>query len=150
MSRVCEKVNELQEVQAHEGGKVVSPTHHPHLPPENIPGAHLCQRLSRPQDHSAAGRIKSVITSRIEPPNVRLVAPRLNQLRPPPVPPLYDVCVCVCVCVQGLSKRFEHHLLWPPRLPDLTPCDFFLWGYVKDNAYKPQTARSHSSCGANH
>ena len=27
---------------------------------------------------------------------------------------------------------------------------FFLWGYVKDNAYKPQTARSHSSCGANH
>ena len=39
--------------------------------------------------------------------------------------------------IQGLSKRFEHHLLWPPRSPDLTPCDFFLWGYVKDNAYKP-------------
>ena len=35
---------------------------------------------------------------------------------------------------QGLSKRFE---LWPPRSPDLTPCDSFLWGYVKDNAYKP-------------
>ena len=72
---------------------------------------------------------------------------------------------CVCMCkhthIQGLSKRFEH-LLWPPRSPyltpcdfflrspDLTPCDFFLWGYIKDNAYKPQTARSHSSCGANH
>ena len=28
-------------------------------------------------------------------------------------------------------------LLWPPRSPDLTTCDFFLWGYVKDNAYKP-------------
>ena len=52
--------------------------------------------------------------------------------------------------IQGLSKRFEHLLLWPPRSPDLTPCDFFLRGYVKDNAYKPQTARSHSSCGANH
>ena len=52
--------------------------------------------------------------------------------------------------IQGLSKRFEHLLLWPPSSPDLTPCDFFLWGYVKDNAYKPQTARSHSSCGANH
>ena len=38
---------------------------------------------------------------------------------------------------QSLSKRFEQHLLWPPRSPDLTPCDFFLWGYVKDNAYKP-------------
>ena len=52
--------------------------------------------------------------------------------------------------IQGLSKIFEHLLLWPPRSPDLTPCDFFLWGYVKDNAYKPQTAGSHSSCGANH
>jgi len=20
---------------------------------------------------------------------------------------------------------------WPPRSPDLTPCDFFLWGYLK-------------------
>ena len=39
--------------------------------------------------------------------------------------------------IQGLSKRFEHLLLWPPRSPDLTPCDFFLLGYVKDNAYKP-------------
>ena len=28
-------------------------------------------------------------------------------------------------------------VLWPPRSPDLTPCDFFLWGCVKDNAYKP-------------
>ena len=23
-------------------------------------------------------------------------------------------------------------LPWPPRSPDLTPCDFFLWGDVKD------------------
>jgi len=22
--------------------------------------------------------------------------------------------------------------LWPPRSPDITPLDFFLWGYVKD------------------
>jgi hypothetical protein len=21
---------------------------------------------------------------------------------------------------------------WPPRSPDLTPCDFFFWGFVKD------------------
>jgi hypothetical protein len=27
---------------AHEGGKVVSPTHRPHLPPGNIPGTHFC------------------------------------------------------------------------------------------------------------
>jgi hypothetical protein len=23
-------------------------------------------------------------------------------------------------------------IAWPPRSPDLTPLDFFLWGYVKD------------------
>lgn len=25
---------------------------------------------------------------------------------------------------------------WPPRSPDLTPMDFFIWGYIKDNLYK--------------
>lgn len=31
--------------------------------------------------------------------------------------------------------------VWPARSCDLTPCDFFLWGYVKSKAYvnKPQT-----------
>lgn len=24
---------------------------------------------------------------------------------------------------------------WPPRSPDLTPLDFFLWGYLKDKVY---------------
>jgi len=24
---------------------------------------------------------------------------------------------------------------WPPRSPDLTVCDFFLWGFVKDSVY---------------
>jgi hypothetical protein len=28
-------------------------------------------------------------------------------------------------------------LQWPPRSPNLTPCDFFLWGYVKDRVYMP-------------
>jgi hypothetical protein len=27
---------------AQDGGKVVSPTHRPHLPPGNIPGTHFC------------------------------------------------------------------------------------------------------------
>ncbi|KFM73162.1 hypothetical protein X975_05258, partial [Stegodyphus mimosarum] len=25
---------------------------------------------------------------------------------------------------------------WPPRSPDITPFDFFLWGFVKDNVYR--------------
>ena len=28
-------------------------------------------------------------------------------------------------------------LALPPRSPDATPCDFFLWGYVKDQVYVP-------------
>jgi hypothetical protein len=26
---------------------------------------------------------------------------------------------------------------WPPRSPDLTPLEFFLWGFVKDEVYFP-------------
>ena len=28
-----------------------------------------------------------------------------------------------------------HNVEWPPRSPDLTPCDFFLWGYIKDKVF---------------
>ena len=28
-------------------------------------------------------------------------------------------------------------LAWPPPSPDATPCDFFLWGCVKDQVYVP-------------
>ncbi|GBM90703.1 hypothetical protein AVEN_154643-1 [Araneus ventricosus] len=24
---------------------------------------------------------------------------------------------------------------WPPRSPDLTPCDFWLWGFIRDQIY---------------
>jgi hypothetical protein len=29
---------------------------------------------------------------------------------------------------------------WPARSPDLTPCDFFLWGYLKDIVYREKSA----------
>jgi inhibitor of nuclear factor kappa-B kinase subunit alpha len=32
-----------------------------------------------------------------------------------------------------ISKDFAYE--WPPRSPDLTPCDFFLWGMVKELVY---------------
>ena len=25
---------------------------------------------------------------------------------------------------------------WPPRSPDLNPCDFWLWGFLKDHVYR--------------
>jgi hypothetical protein len=30
---------------------------------------------------------------------------------------------------------------WPPRSPDLTPCDFCLWGHIKDFVYVPPLPR---------
>jgi len=42
---------------AQDGGKVVSLTNRPPLPPGNAPGTHFCYRLSGPQGHSAIGRI---------------------------------------------------------------------------------------------
>ena len=33
-----------------------------------------------------------------------------------------------------VSKRGD--VEWPARSPDLSPCDFFLWGYLKDNIYR--------------
>jgi len=36
-----------------------------------------------------------------------------------------------------LSDDDQMLLAWPPRSPDETPCDFFLWGYVKDQVYVP-------------
>lgn len=29
-------------------------------------------------------------------------------------------------------------VLWPPRSPDLTPLDFFVWGYIKNIVYRTQ------------
>ncbi len=47
-----------------------------------------------------------------------------------------------------LDEQFQGRVIgrrgsieWPPRSPDLTPLDFFTWGYVKDAVYarKPKT-----------
>ena len=32
-------------------------------------------------------------------------------------------------------------MLWPPRSPGITPCDFFLWGYIKDRIFIPPLPR---------
>ena len=55
--------SKISRQSAHEGGKVVSPTHWLTLSPRNIHGTHFCQRLSRPQVHGAAGRIMSMKNS---------------------------------------------------------------------------------------
>ena len=42
----------------------------------------------------------------------------------------------MCTFVRGTDDN-QMLLAWSPRSPDATPCDFFLWGYVKDQVYVP-------------
>ncbi len=42
-----------------------------------------------------------------------------------------------------LNDKFDNRWIgrggsisWAPRSPDMTPLDFFLWGYIKNNVYK--------------
>jgi len=51
--------------------------------------------------------------------------------------------------LRGRGASFQHgvtagkgFLPWLPRSPDLTPCDFFLWGFVKDSVYLPPLSMS--------
>lgn len=50
-----------------------------------------------------------------------------------------------CVVREFLDRKFFNKwigtngpILWPPRSPDMTPLDFFLWGYLKDIVYATQ------------
>lgn len=40
------------------------------------------------------------------------------------------------VISRSFPETFGHGMAWPPYSPDLSPLDFFLWGYVKDRVYK--------------
>ena len=37
--------------------------------------------------------------------------------------------------IRNDCRGYQMLLAWPPRSPDAIPCDFFLWGYVKDQVY---------------
>ena len=71
------------------------------------------------------------------------VAPQLIDSQPNIIfqqdgaPPHWGSRVC-----QFLNETFSEQWIgrdepisWPPHLPDITPLDFFLWGYVKDTVY---------------
>ena len=54
-----------------------------------------------------------------------------------------------------VRQMFPQHIVsrfgdvpWPPRSPDLTACDFFLWGYLKSKVYvrKPRTVDDLKVC----
>ncbi|GFG36095.1 hypothetical protein Cfor_03668 [Coptotermes formosanus] len=63
-------------------------------------------------------------------------------------PPHYhrDVRKCLNTRFPGRWIGRAAPIPWPPRSPDLTPLDFFLWGIVKDRVYVPPYLQmSHSS-----
>lgn len=40
----------------------------------------------------------------------------------------------------GRGTANDLNIPWPPRSPDLTPCDFFLWGFLKSKVYTTKPA----------
>jgi hypothetical protein len=66
-----------------DGDEFVGLMRRPCFTPSNNPGAHICQRLSKPQDLSAAGlgQLNIPIARRTEPETFQLVADWLNELR---------------------------------------------------------------------
>ena len=99
---------------AQDGGKVVSLTHRPLLLPESVPGTHFCQRLSRPQCHSAIGRIlcqwKNPMTpAGIEPATFRFVAQHFNHC-----------ATAVPFMIYTIMILIVH--LFPPLPPNATTC----------------------------
>jgi hypothetical protein len=42
----------------------------------------------------------------------------------------------LCRNVRALWDGRDSPMPWPPSSPDITPLDFFLWGYVKSNVFR--------------
>lgn len=40
------------------------------------------------------------------------------------------------VISRNYPNMFKQGLAWPPYSPDLTPMDYFVWGFIKDKVYK--------------
>jgi len=40
-----------------------------------------------------------------------------------------------CIVSNHFPQQFQCGFSWPPCSPDLNPCDYFLWGYLKDKVF---------------
>jgi hypothetical protein len=105
--------SQISRQSEHKGGKFVSPSHRPPLPPVNIPGTHFCYRLSQPQGHSAAGRIMSIKNSNDTIGNRTRDLATCSAVPQPTVPPRAPyVCVYPCLwCPEtraGLIPDYWH------------------------------------------
>jgi hypothetical protein len=96
--------SQISRQSAHEGGKVVSLTHRPPLPPGNIPGTHFWQRLSHPQGHGVTRRIMSMKNSNDTIGNRARDLPACSAVPQPTAPPhayprtFYVPVLNLCTC----------------------------------------------------
>jgi len=42
----------------------------------------------------------------------------------------------LCVMSHQFPERHEGDKFWPPHSPDINPCDFFLWGFLKEKVFQ--------------
>jgi len=54
-----------------------------------------------------------------------------------------SIAALCCLFPQRVISRFGD-VPWPPRLPDLTAPDFFLWGYLKSKVYNNRPTDLHA------
>ena len=38
----------------------------------------------------------------------------------------------------GYPSKYDCGFNWPPFSPDINPCNYFLWGFLKNQVYKQQ------------
>jgi hypothetical protein len=79
--------SQISRESAHEGGKVVSPTHRPSLPPRKYSWYSFLLEASQPRGHSATGRITSMKSSSNNKGNRTRVFPSCSVVSQPTTPP---------------------------------------------------------------
>jgi hypothetical protein len=93
--------SEISRQSAHEGGKVVSPSHRPSLPPRKC-SWYSFLGLSRPQGHSATERIMSMKNSKDTIGNRTRDLPVCSAVpqstAPPRAPPVYGIYEMIITC----------------------------------------------------
>jgi hypothetical protein len=98
---------------AKEGGKIVCPTHRSPLPSRKYSCYSFCPRMSRLQDHRAAGRIMSMKNSSdtIENRTRDLPACRaVLQLTAPPRCPFNMKCIVQCLILHNFVLNLKKNL----------------------------------------
>ena len=110
--------------------------HRPPLPPGNIPGTHFCQRLSRPQGHSAAGRIMSMKNSNDTIGNRTRDLPACSAVPQPTAPPRAPIIN---------TKKMFNCITIPCQIHAMCNC---LYCSVCQNFYAIRvTDRNNPTCG---